>query len=62
MPLLERLQRLVGMESDRSFTYQCTECDLVFESPDPSRSKVSCPDCGSGRVQSTPNKRPTAEA
>lgn len=45
---------------DEQFTYECQECGTVFDSDAVSRTKATCPECGSDDVHSTPEKVPAA--
>ncbi len=37
---------------DRTYNYQCRNCETEFESPHSDMSQVSCPDCSSTRIAS----------
>jgi DNA-directed RNA polymerase subunit RPC12/RpoP len=53
MAVLDKLKSVFGSE-DRTFVYQCTECDHKFEADTPSASRASCPDCVDSRAVSVP--------
>lgn len=57
MPVLDALRSMLGKE-DRTFTYQCRECDRVFEASTPSESQASCPNCEKSRTVSVPGTSP----
>jgi DNA-directed RNA polymerase subunit RPC12/RpoP len=57
MGLLNTVKGLFESE-DRTFTYQCTNCESTFESPHADMSRVSCPDCAATRVRSVSTTRP----
>lgn len=59
MPLLDTLKTMLGKD-ERTFTYQCEECDRVFEASTPSASQASCPDCEESRTVSAPGMTPDA--
>lgn len=53
MAILDTLKSMFGTE-ERTFTYQCAECDLVFEASTPSESQASCPNCQDSRTVAVP--------
>lgn len=57
MPVLDTLRSMLE-EDERTFAYQCTECDRVFEATTPSASQASCPDCEVSRTISVPGTSP----
>lgn len=50
MSLVTKVKRLFESE-DRTFHYQCTNCEAEFESPHADMSRISCPDCAATRVR-----------
>jgi putative FmdB family regulatory protein len=53
MAVLDKLKAVFGSE-DRTYLYQCSDCDRTFEATTPSASRASCPDCEESRVVSVP--------
>lgn len=49
MGLMDKIDTMLGGE-ERTFDYQCTNCEAEFESPNADMSKVNCPECGSTRT------------
>lgn len=55
MPVLDTLKSVLGREEE-SFTYECLNCDRVFEAATPSSSQATCPDCEQSRTRSVPER------
>jgi DNA-directed RNA polymerase subunit RPC12/RpoP len=57
MGLLTKVRGLFESD-DRTFNYQCTNCEATFESPHADMSRVSCPECAATRVRSVSMTEP----
>jgi rRNA maturation endonuclease Nob1 len=61
MGLIDKIKSAVVMKGpDEQFTYECQDCGTLFDSEAVSRTKATCPQCGSDDVHSTPEKVPAA--
>lgn len=53
MALFDKVKEtLMGGATERTYRYNCRECDTRFESPETSLTRVECPECGADESRS----------